>query len=362
MENNKLQIDVIKKDRRRLGIIFSNNDYKVFRSPNYNYDFNKNTGYFERWGRAKKDDPSSAPGPEIVDLELSTICSGVNNKPCQFCYKKNTAQGKNMDLETFKRLFHKLPRSITQLAAGIGNIDGNPDLFKIFKYCRENDYNQVIPNITINGDRLTDERAELLAKYCGAVAVSYYDKDICYNAVKKLTDLGMTQCNIHYFTSAETYQKAFEVLDDIKKDPRLSKLNAIVMLGLKCKGRAEKGFNRVGDESFKKLVDYCFEHEIRFGFDSCSAPKFIKSIKDNDRKEIFEMMAEPCESGLFSMYISVTGEFYPCSFMENSEGWEKGIDVLNCDDFIKDVWNNPRTISWRKRLLNNKRNCPVYDV
>ena len=93
------------------------------------------------------------------------------------CYKSNTSQGKNMSLETFKKIFHKIPLNLTQIAFGIGDIDANPDLWKIMEYCRNNNYNQVVPNITINGKRLTDEHIGMLAELCGAVAVSRYNPD-----------------------------------------------------------------------------------------------------------------------------------------------------------------------------------------
>jgi hypothetical protein len=78
----------------------------------------------------------------------------------------------------------------------------------IFKFCREN---KVIPNVTINGEDLTDEKANCLSELCGAVAVSLYDYDTCYNAVKKLTDLGMKQINIHCLVAKETEEKSVNV-------------------------------------------------------------------------------------------------------------------------------------------------------
>ena len=31
-------------------------------------------------------------------------------------------------------------------------------------------------------------------------------------------------------------------------------------------------------------------------------------------------------------------------------------------DFLQDVWYNQVTIKWRKNLLANKRNCPIYKI
>ena len=81
------------------------------------------------------------------------------------------------------------------------------------------------------------------------------------------------------------------------------------------------------------------------------------------RQEIqLSMMAEPCESGLFSSYINCYGKFFVCSFAEGEDVWQDGIDVLNCDDFLNDVWNHPRLVTWRSRLIENKRDCPIYEL
>ena len=72
-----------------------------------------------------------------------------------------------------------------------------------------------------------------------------------------------------------------------------------------------------------------------------------------------EESVEPCESGLFSSYINCYGKFVYCSF---AEGIEKEIDVLDCYDFLEDVWNSDQVIEWRKNLIENKRNCPIYDL
>ncbi|NQU83286.1 MAG: hypothetical protein HQ536_01100 [Parcubacteria group bacterium] len=98
------------------------NKIKRFRSEAYNYDFNRQTGFFARWGKTHEDDPERGPFPEILDIEISTICSGPNGKNCKFCYKTNTPKGKNMTIETFKKLFEKFPKKLTQIACGIGDI------------------------------------------------------------------------------------------------------------------------------------------------------------------------------------------------------------------------------------------------
>lgn len=349
---------------------------KSIRSSDYNYDFYSDSGLFLRWGKteANEDDPLYAWSPEILDMEISTICHGIQKKsdskpsPCKFCYKSNNGNGENMSFETFKVIFNKIPINLTQIAFGIGDIDGNPDIWRIMEYCRDNKHNIVIPNVTINGYNLTDEYADNFARLCGAIAVSHYDDDICFDAVKKLTDRGMTQVNIHKLVAEETFDSCIDLLKKRITDPRLSKMNAIVFLGLKQKGRG-KCMHPLSFEKYKKIVDYAIENNIAIGFDSCSAYKFLKCVENHPQFERFKEVAEPCESFLFSSYCNVKGEFFPCSFIEGELNWEHGISAIDCEDFIKDIWFHPKFVAWRTKLLEtaNKNNlkcrvCPIFSV
>jgi len=331
---------------------------KVYRKPDYKYLFNMDNGMFLRWGKTKADNPEySKYGPEILDIEISTICSNG----CSFCYKTNTSKGKNMSLDDFKKLFKKFPDTLTQIAFGIGDIDANKDLWDIMRYCRENN---IIPNITINGNRMKASDYNQLHTLCGAVAVSLYDYDTCYNAVKELTGRGMKQVNIHALLSEETYDKCFQVMRDSQIDDRLDKLNAIVFLWLKPKGKRNKFHQLKSMKKFKELIDYAFNNHISIGFDSCSSSNFLNAIKDRKDYKKIEEMVEPCESTLFSYYINVDGIGFPCSF---SEDIYKGIDIKKAKDFLRDVWFGKESKIFRKNAIGSKdsnkcRNCTLYNL
>jgi hypothetical protein len=267
-----------------------------------------------------------------------------------------------MSFETFKTIFHKLPPTITQIAFGVGTTRRHPEMWDMFRYCRENG---VVPNLTINGD-VDDNEFDLIAELAGACAVSIYDKDLSYNAVKKLTDRGMNQINIHYMISNETYDGALQLLEDRKTDPRLAKLNAIVFLSLKPKGRATKNnFSKLPQDKFNNLVEIAMSNGIGMGFDSCSCFKFLKSVEDRDNYKQLESFADPCESTMYSSYINCRAEFYPCSFAEGDGEWKTGLSVLECDDFLEDIWNHDRTIKFRENAIkcrSCKMNCSIYDI
>lgn len=279
------------------------------------------------------------------------------------CYKGNTdGEPVNMSLSTFMKVLDKYPPTLTQVALGITGTQTNPDFVGILEYCRSKG---IIPNYTLTGIDLTQEIVDATLNYCGAVAVSAYPNqlDTCYDTVKWMTDAGMTQVNIHCLYHADNLDFVRGVLEDTMTDPRLEKLNATVLLALKQKGKAsENGMRPASQDEFNALVDFAMERDIKVGMDSCSGPKFLGWCDTNDCRSKFEMCVEPCESGLFSSYINVYGDFFPCSFMEGEPGWEEGLSVVQADDFVKDIWFHQRTVEWRQRLLVNKRHCPRFAV
>lgn len=334
---------------------------KRFHADGYNMVFDTVTGNMMRWGNTLEEDPVMSPiGPEIADIEITSICEGPNGVPCKFCYKGNSRKGENMSLETFKDIFHKLPPSVTQIAFGVdSNGTSNSDMFKIMDYCREH---EVVPNVTVAN--ITPVMAYRLANTCGAVAVSRYEnKGWCYDSVQYLTSMGLKQVNIHAMVCEENFWMLMETINDYHNDIRLKGMKAIVFLSLKQKARGEK-FTRLSQDKFDFLVNYAMQKNVPIGFDSCSAPKFAKAV--NYDKKLLPMI-EPCESTCFSMYINQNGEYFPCSFTEKDR-WPKGIDVTaEGFDFMRDVWHGEKTIEFRNKLLasqddNGMRHCPLYKI
>lgn len=361
--------------------------FKALKSDEYNYLFNKKDGFFVRWGKGDYTNLSdgftmtdlkvyntwcslwnekfnfqefvsdlSTDGnfditvPEIVDWEISEKCS----MGCSFCYKSNVKSGRNITFDEFKESFHKLPPSVTTIAFGIGSIDLCPDLWNILDYTKQNG---IIPTITINGD-VSDEDINNLTNFCGAVAVSVYDKDISYNTVKKLTDNGLTQCNLHVMISEETFEKTIGILNDVKTDERLSKLRSVVLLSLKEKGRSVGKFNKLSQEKFDFLFQYAIDNNIGIGFDSCSAAKAFNFVNKNQQYEDFRKYIEPCEATKYSAYINVNSEYFPCSFTEGTENWESGISLKDTNNFMEDIWFNNKTLEFGNDVTNC-RNCNI---
>ncbi len=356
-------------------IVYENDNKKILKSKFYNYYFDKKTGFMAQWGATQEQNPMRAPAPVLADIEIVRSCKGPGGKVCPFCYKGNLPGNNYMSFETYKKIFDKLPKSITQIAFGTdADLSINPDFWKIVEYTRQNG---VIPNVTVAD--ITSDTAKKLAKIMGAVAVSWYgthtSKEYCYNSIKYLTDAGLEQVNIHFMLSKETYCFIDELINDIKNDERLKKLNAVVFLSLKQKGRGKK-FKGCSVEEFQSVVKKMLKNNIPFGFDSCSAVKFLQSIKPLVNEKIYEKyeeMTEPCESFSQSIYINEKGIIYPCSFLEEEiwyQGYEKSWDltsdeIKNSEEFIDKIWNNKEAIwfSYNAKVCQGcGQGCQYYNV
>jgi len=356
-------------------IVVETNANKILNSKFYNYLFDKKTGYMAQWGETMNDDPLRAPAPVLADIEIVASCKGPGGKLCPFCYKNNTPGYNYMPFEIYKKIFDKLPKSLTQIAFGTdADLSVNPDIWKIIDYTKEKG---VIPNVTVAD--ITKETAEKLATKMGAVAVSWYgihsDKKYCYDSIKFLTDAGLDQVNMHFMLSQETYPFIDELIKDIKNDPRLKKLNAVVFLSLKQKGRG-KTFKGCSVKQFQNVIEKMLKNNIPFGFDSCSAIKFLQGVKnlvDEKTYKKYKDMSEPCESFSQSIYINEHGIVFPCSFMENEiwyqgnkKSWDLKSDEIKDDiDFIEKVWNSPEAIwfSYNAKVCQGcGQGCQYYNV
>lgn len=374
MKNN-IKANHFTVDNEAYSMVTNGNKVKL-KSKNYNWQLDTDSGLFVRYGKDISDDPFMSPiGPELADIEITAgKCTGIHGKACTWCYKSNKENSayNNMSLDTFAKVVNIINPygNLRQIALGITDIDGNPDLIPIFKWCREHD---ITPNLTVNGanlDRVYEGKTyyEWISKYCGAVAVSHYEDDVCFNAVAKFSKAGMKQINIHKILAKETIADC-QRLVNIKAnntDVRLDNLGYIIFLSLKNKGDRNKLHILSDMDEYKKLINASIDGKVGIGFDSCGAKRFLEAVKDTENYKQYETMAEPCESTLFSFYVNADGIHYPCSFCEGVEtadlDWKDGIDILAVNNFIDEVWNSDRLNKFRAALSKSCRSCPIYSI
>ena len=399
--------------------VLENKRTRLVRSEGYNTNFDKETGLFMRWGKTKEDDPVMSPVPEIADIEIS---SGMCHNSCPFCYKSNMANKElhNMTFEQFKNIFHKLTKTVveveyengnkntgeynssfgcwniaetkdeidtyirtkltnlgykiknvriynkgllSQIAFGITSPKDNPDFFRMMQYSREFD---VIPNYTCNGVDMTQDIAERSVKVCGAIALSACtNREETYNAIKRLSDLGFKQINIHQVSMTSTYEDIINLLQDTQTDDRLKGLNAIVLLKYKPKGTNAGKFTQLNQEQYNTIFNLARSLGVSIGFDSCSCYSFLNAIEGREDYDSLAQCAEPCESTLFSIYINSECKVFPCSFCEtenrNGLDWNQGISLLDAES-LEEIWQGERFKEFRTALINKGRMCPMYNL
>ncbi|MDR3335479.1 MAG: hypothetical protein LBT13_11460, partial [Treponema sp.] len=161
----------------------------------------------------------------------------------------------------------------------------------------------------------------------------------------------------HLVVYEENYNDVMGILWDIRHNQQLKKLNAVVFLTLKNKGRAAGlGFTPLTQEHYTTMVTYCLnpDHHISFGSDSCGCHNVEAALKGMPNEDAIKTMTDPCESGLFSGFANVKGIGFPCSFME---GIEPGVNLLTHD--FQEYWTTGLA-AWRTKLLAGKRHCPHY--
>jgi len=331
----------------------------------YNCFFNKLTGHNVRFGKIVDEDPEMCElGPEIADIEIVTgSCPKVSSENCRWCYKNNTsAAGKVMTLEQFKKIVMGFPRNLSQVAIGITGVKSNPYLADMLKWLRE--YG-VVGNLTLTGADLDDEMTDVLCQYCGACAVSCYDKakELCYSTIKKLHDTAQEKfkrnmsVNMHIVIADFSMSHIMDVLNDIK-DGKVPGLKSVVMLHAKPVGRAKNLDCSLSKENLTKVMKFCLENNISFGFDSCNGHN-VQDILVEMGKPEFCSSIEPCESVRMSIYCNVDGKITPCSFVEHVYE-DSAIDLLNGNIKLMNVWTTNKMFNEFRNCSKCSISCPIY--
>ena len=364
------EYDIVVDGKNQHWVVVDCPDCKVVvnvTDKNYYQLFNKNTGFNIRMGKDANDDPSWCPlGPEIADIEVVTgSCPKVNSENCRWCYKNNTsAPGKVMTLDEFKKVIKSFPMNLSQVALGITGVKSNPYLVDMLKWLRE--YG-VIGNLTLTGADLDDDMAENLAKYCGACAVSCYDKakDLCYRTIDKLHTIAQQKfgkdmhVNMHIVIADFSIDHVMSVLEDVKNG-KVPGLKSIVMLHAKPVGRAKNMDCSLSKDNLTKVITFCLSNNISFGFDSCNGHNVQDILIEMGKGELCTSI-EPCESAKQSIYVNVEGKITPCSFVEHVYENES-IDLLTKDVKMFNEWSQNKMLDKFRNCTKCSKSCPIYSL
>ena len=314
----------------------------------YNMLFNKLNGVSLRFGRSfdEKDDPTwCGLGPELLDLEVSVNgCPKIGGENCRFCYKGNTdAPPTNMTFDNFKVIVSRFPKTLCQIPLGITGLKTNPDLEHMLRHIQ--DELLIPPTLTLSGKDLDDHMANVIAECCSGCAVSCYEghKDMCYQAVELLhSKRNGLHVNMHLVLGDVTMGHCMDVLKDVA-DGVVPSCRNVVFLTMKPKGRAAALDCSLSLDNIRKVVQFCKEYQIKFGFDTCHVDD-IRRVLDEKGAANPEVFCERCESSRFSSYVNVRGEYHHCSFAEGMVPNPTVISSLDGVCGFIDWWRNGKDI------------------
>lgn len=283
-------------------------------------------------------------GPNLLDVSITNRC----NKCCDFCYRKSTNVGQDIELEDYKLILDNAKDcGVQQIAIGGGEPTLHPQFCDILKLTRENG---IIPNYSTNGENLTQDILYYTKKYCGAIAVSIYDDISEYEKlINKLVEYKI-KINLHFILRADKIENYIHI---IKNSPYwFEHINALIFLNYKpANGDDSLCFKNCPTDVICKFFDAVKSYTVcGVGFDTCSVPFICKYLDVNSS------LYDYCESGRKSAYINEKLDVYPCSFY-----YSVG-DSLKSNS-LKNIWiESTNFIAHRKSLEFRNCKCEKIDV
>lgn len=319
---------------------------------NYLLLFDKNSGVSVRVGIDGKDPFWNPKGPELLDISITNYCE----KGCSFCYRGSHIAGVHMSIEEYECIIRQAARvGVVQVALGGGNPNQHPQFIDILKLTRK--YG-IIPSYTTNGLGMTREIYEASKKYCGAIAVSWYEP---HNVAKEVVAICKTQnikCNIHFMLNMETIREAIRLLTE--EQELLRNVNAVIFLNYKPI-HSSADLCLIDGSDFKEFMKLALQNKAcKIGFDSCMISFLMEYRNLIDYRGI-----DFCEAGRFSAFVSEDLILYPCSFMNDTN--VRGVDLRKCS--LQKGWKEGDLfIKIRERLAKpiNSKNvkcevCQLYE-
>ncbi|WP_349674884.1 SPASM domain-containing protein [Lacrimispora sp.] len=294
--------------------------------------------------------------PELLDVGIMGHCdSGEYCKRAGVdCYQNGRdVYAPHMTIKDFAKIAKQAAGKTFQIAlGGAGDPNKHPQFETVLQICRTF---RIVPNMTTSGFLMTKKEMNLIKRYCGAVAVSWYSRlnygvetnQETINATKRLLELGCTT-NIHFVVSKDTIDEAI-----IRLEQNLfpDGINAVVFILYKPVGGGivEKVLEQE-DNRLEKFFSVVTEkmHPYRIGFDTCFTPAILRW-----GGTIPPVCIDACEAATFSMYIDSQMNCYPCSFGI----WDKRISESMYDKTLREIWMGEKFDNFRSRKKERCTTC-----
>lgn len=267
------------------------------------------------------------------------------------CYQAGSkVQHPNMSVEDFESILMQAGPYMFQTAlGGRGDVNKHENFEDLLRICHK--YN-VVPNYTTSGLDLTEEEIAITKKFCGAVAVSFYDRSkngYTYSAIERFVDAGITT-NVHYVLGNNSIDEAIERITNADFPKGIS---AVIFLLHKPVGLGqENNVLKMDDPKVKAFFSLIDEKAgnlpFKIGFDSCSIPGVL-----NYTKNIAMRSCDTCEGGRFSCYITSDMKMLPCSF--DNQDLFYAVDLR--ENTVLEAWESEAFNRFRKTLQTSCTGC-----
>lgn len=319
------------------------------------YSFDLDSGFYYRTGIIDDEgkdsgrDPFRGSFPHLLDVGIMGHCvhgaSGLCLKAGVECYQDGLHKNEpNMTLENYRWIVDQCKGKMFQIALG-GR--GDPDMHEHFEdilsYSREND---IVPNMTTSGFGLTPEKADIIKKYCGAVAVSWYRSEYTLEAIKILAEKGI-KTNIHFVLGNNSINEAYRLLTEHLLPEGINRIIFLLHkpVGL---GRSRNVLN-ASDPKVREFFNLFNEENYcnMAGFDSCCVPGLI-----NYSPNIHPDSIDTCEGARYSAYITPDLKMTPCSFDQEMK-WSYDLKGHT----IEIAWESRSFEAFRTALRTACPNC-----
>lgn len=320
-----------------------------YKDEKYNFVefFNEDNGFYLRSNvihnnKETEIEATMRSFPELLDIGIMGTCVACEKGICKVagidCYQNaSSIKRSNMSLNNYRKIISQCNGKVFQVAlGGAGDPNKHENFEEILVETRKSN---IVPNLTTSGYTLNKREIELIKKYCGAVAVSFYStlnengnesNNTTISSINRLVNAGCVT-NIHYVISKKNIHEA---MYRIKNDLFPNGINAIIFLLYKPVGLAKTDYmlteNDIEYRDFLREVT-SRNYRYKIGFDSCQTPALRMFSK-----KIAPQSLEMCEASRFSMYIDCDLIAFPCSF-----GWENARFSVDLNkSTILEAWNS----------------------
>ncbi len=316
------------------------------------------------------DHPSWALGrshlsaPTEVHVQLTNRCS----QGCTHCYTDSLPQAPADELSTegMKAMLDDLARfGVFHLAMGGGESLERDDLFDMAAYARSLD---MIPNLTTNGQHVTQENASLF-KVFGQVNVSVDGVEGAFGvhrrasaypasiqALRLLRKTGV-RCGINMVVS----RGSFENIPDVVRLARRLRLHEVELLRMKPVGRGAKEYGRhaLTPEQISRfptlLTRLARWPRPAIKIDCSLVPFIVADQKPSKSWPFLGMLG--CEAGNHLLSTNSAGKVAPCSFLPVLEKTSAQVAKEWLDEPTLQAYR-----TWTDHPLAPCDTCPALDL